>query len=206
MALVLYDNPLSSNALKARFLLAELGLDYERVQVPFDEPRPEWFVRIHPFGRIPLLEDGDVRVGESNTVLRYLAAREGRRDLYPDEPAARARVDWVMDTWSTQVRPALHRAERVLSPRWYPGAEGDVDADAETAALEAIRSPLDALERLVADNGTATGAFTIADCCLTPVLWRWRALPFDADAWPKLARVRDANAARPSFAAAGPVA
>ena len=38
--LVLYDHPASSNALKARFLLAELGLEYERRHVPFAEPRP----------------------------------------------------------------------------------------------------------------------------------------------------------------------
>ena len=206
MALVLYDNPLSSNALKARFLLAELGLEYERVHVPFDEPRPEWLTRHHPFGRIPLLEDGDVRVGESNTILRYLAAREGRRDLYPDDPAERARVDWAMDTWSTQVRPALYRGESALSPVWYPDDVGEPDPDAVAAALEGIRAPLDAFERLVADDGTVTGAFSIADCCVTPVLWRWRVLPFDGDAWPRLARIRDAAAARPAFAAAGPVA
>jgi glutathione S-transferase len=206
VALVLYDNALSSNALKARFLLAELGLAYDRIHVPFDEPRPEWFTRDHPFGRIPLLVDGDVRVGESNTILRYLAAREGRRDLYPDEPAQRARADWAMDTWSTQVRPALYRGESALSALWYPGAEGEPDPDDAAAALDGIRKPLDALERLVADNGTVTGAFSIADCCMTPVLWRWRALPFDSEAWPKLTRIRDTNSGRPAFDAAGPVA
>lgn len=40
MGLLLYDNPLSSNALKVRLLLAELGLPYERQTVPFDLPGP----------------------------------------------------------------------------------------------------------------------------------------------------------------------
>lgn len=39
IALLLYDNPTSSNALKARFLLAELGLEYDRRTVPYDLPR-----------------------------------------------------------------------------------------------------------------------------------------------------------------------
>ena len=36
----LHDNPISSNALKVRFLLAELGLGYERVAVPSARARP----------------------------------------------------------------------------------------------------------------------------------------------------------------------
>ena len=75
--LVLYDHPLSSNALKVRFLLAELGLQYERVHVPFAHPRPEELTRFHPFGTIPVLVDGELRVGESNAILRYLANRFG---------------------------------------------------------------------------------------------------------------------------------
>jgi glutathione S-transferase len=41
--LELYDHPVSSNALKVRFLLAELGLDYERIRVPIERPRPDWY-------------------------------------------------------------------------------------------------------------------------------------------------------------------
>jgi glutathione S-transferase len=40
MTLALYDNPVSSNALKVRFLLAVLGLEYERRDVPLERPPP----------------------------------------------------------------------------------------------------------------------------------------------------------------------
>ena len=70
MSLVLYDNPASSNALKVRFLLSELGLEYERVTVPLARPRPDWYTERYPFGTIPFLEDGDLRLGESNAILR----------------------------------------------------------------------------------------------------------------------------------------
>ena len=78
MSIVLYTNPASSNAMKVRFLLAELGLEYERTHVPISRPRPDWYVEIYPFGTIPFMRDGDRELGESNAMLRYLANREGR--------------------------------------------------------------------------------------------------------------------------------
>jgi len=210
VGLVLYDHPVSSNALKVRFLLAELGLDYEKVHVPFAWPRPEWFTRHHPFGRIPLLEDGDVRVGESNTILRYLAHKEGRRDLYPEAPAERAQVDWALDTWSTQVRPALSPLESaIVFNRDVEKGDGDLasaDPDEVTAGVAKVQGPLDAFERFVAGNGTVLGEFTIADCAVGPVLWRSNRLPLSFERWPKLSLLRDTIGARPSFVAAGPVA
>ena len=210
MALVLYDHPVSSNALKVRFLLAELGLEYEKVHVPFAEPRPEWYTRHHPFGRIPLLEDGDVRVGESNTILRYLAHREGRFDLYPDELAARARVDWALDTWSTSVRPALFPLERLVAfnvdQEKGEGDPGKADPDEVAAAVAKVQGPLGNFERFIADNGSVLGEFTIADCSAGPVLWRSYRLPLDFTRWPKVALLRDAIAKHPAFLAAGPAA
>ena len=55
--LALYDHPISSNALKVRCLLAELGLEYERRTVPIERPRPQWYVDLNPLGGIPSLED-----------------------------------------------------------------------------------------------------------------------------------------------------
>ena len=40
-----------NNALKVRFLLAELGLEYERKLVPIERPRPEWYAAINPPSR-----------------------------------------------------------------------------------------------------------------------------------------------------------
>jgi glutathione S-transferase len=209
VALVLYHNPVSSNSLKARFLLAELGLDYERVEVPLEQPRPAWYTERYPFGTVPFLEDGDLTVGESNTILRYLANRERRPDLYPDEPAARARVDWALDALSTQIRGGLLPAERagLMAPdgTWTQKAE-DADQAALATAIAAARRPLDLAESFVADNGTVTGTFSIADCAFAPALWRWYRLPVSFDSWPKLALLRDTVTARPAFAAAQPVA
>jgi glutathione S-transferase len=210
MALTLYDNPASSNAMKVRFLLAELGLAYERRHVPLARPRPDWYLERYPFGTIPFLEDGELALGESNAILRYLANREGATDLYPSQPAARARVDWALDAWSTQFRGGFFPAESVglmHAPMEQGGGRPeDADPDELAAALDRARPKLDVMERFVADNGTVLGSFTIADCAFAPVLWRWYRLPLAFDGWPKVARLRDTVTARPAFASIGLVA
>ena len=207
--LLLYDHPVSSNALKARFLLAELGLEYETTQVPFGQPRPEWYTALNPFGRIPTLVDGDLVLAESNAILRYLAHRERRYDLYPLEPAERAPVEWALDAWSTQVRPPLFSVERAALFHRDMETGGGSWEEADPGAIEAVRGPaeaaLDVFERFVADNGTVLGRLTIADFAVGPVLWRTSRLPLDFSRWPKAARLREAIAARRSFQAAGPV-
>jgi glutathione S-transferase len=207
--LTLYDHPHSSNALKARFLLAELGLGYEKVHVPFEEPRPEWYTALNPFGRIPTLVDGDLVLPESNAILRYLANREGRFDLYPSEPTERARVDHALDAWSTIVRPPLLPLEAAALFHRDRETGGGTWEEGDPAAIQAARTPaeeaLDRFERFVAANGTVLGSFTIADCAVGPVLWRTRRLPLDFERWPKASRLRDAITERPAFQAAGPV-
>ncbi len=208
MGIVLYDNPASSNAMKVRFLLAELGLPYERRHVPLAHPRPDWYRARYPFGTVPFFEDGDLELGESNAILRYLANREGRTDLYPTAPAARAAVDWGLDAWSTQFRGAFFPAERIalMGKPIEDGGSRPEDADqAElAAAIDAVRPKLDIMESFVADNGTVVGSFTLADIAFAPVLWRWYKIPLPFDAWPKVALLRDTVTARPAFSAMEP--
>jgi glutathione S-transferase len=210
MGIVLYDHPVSSNAMKVRFLLAELGLEYERRYVSLKDPRPDWYLARYPFGTIPFFEDGDVELGESNAILRYLANRERRTDLYPVEPAARAAVDWALDAWSTQFRDALFPAELIglmhTDLDLGGGRAEDADQEALAEAIAAVGPTLDIMERFVASNGTVVGSFTIADIAFAPVLWRWYRLPLAFDPWPKVALLRDTVTARPAFAAMEPFA
>ena len=109
--IILYDFPRSSNALKVRFLLEELGLTYRSEVIPQARPRPADYLALNPLGGVPALDDKGFLLTESNTMLRYLADREGRDDLYPPDLAGRARVDELLDRWSTSLRSALFRVE-----------------------------------------------------------------------------------------------
>jgi len=92
----LHDNLTSGNGYKARLLLAQLGLPYQRIEYDIDrrETRTPDFLQKNPNGRIPVLEleDGTF-LAESNAILWYLA--EGTRFL-PDDRRQRAEVlQWM---------------------------------------------------------------------------------------------------------------
>jgi glutathione S-transferase len=207
VALVLYDNPSSSNALKARFMLAELGLAYERRLVPFDLPRPDWYLAVNPVGGIPTLEDDGVIVSESNAILRYLATREERHDLYPPDAVTRARIDEMLDRWSLTFRPAFFRYESpALGYAPGKGMGGRApERDALPAVVEAIAPLLEILDAIVDSSGWALGSFTLADVAAAPVLYRTVHSGLDLAPFPNVLRWRDTVTARPSFAAAEPV-
>jgi glutathione S-transferase len=208
MTLALYDNPVSSNALKVRFLLAELGLEYERRTVELVRPRADEYLALNPIGTVPLLVDGDFMLAESHAILRYLATREGRDDLYPAGLHDRARVDEFLDRWSTGLRAAFFRVEfpalGMTPTRGFDSAPRDPGAAAE--AEREIQPQVQIFEDLVGDDGTAVlGRFTIADIAVAPILFRTTKTGQSLARFPKLTALRDAVLARTAWAAAEPV-
>ena len=190
----LYDNAGSTNALKVRFLAAELGLELERAEIPLDGERPLGYRELHPFGLIPALEDGELVLTESNTILRYLAEVAGRADLRGATPAERARIDGVMDSLSLEVRPALWAVEEVVVYGLDAPLAGREQALAET--LTAFDALLDAA------GPYALGDFTIADCALAGRGLHVPDLPIAPSVAPRTRRTIAAAQARPAFALA----
>jgi glutathione S-transferase len=92
----LHDNLASGNGYKARLLLAQLGVPFQRIEYDIDraETRTPEFLRMNPNGHIPVLELEDGRfLPESNAILFYLA--EGTPFL-PEERFGRAQVlSWM---------------------------------------------------------------------------------------------------------------
>jgi glutathione S-transferase len=204
--LILYDHPDSSNALKVRFLLAELGVDYERRTVSLANPRPDDYVALNPLGGVPTLDDDGFVLAESQAILRYLADREGRDDLYPRDVRERARVDEFLDRFATRLRTPFFRREAVMLGWTLARGFSDKDADpAKAPAIEAETAGNAALlDRLVGDDGAVLGRFTIADCALAPVLYRARETGYDLGPYPRLDALADAVLSRPAWAAADP--
>jgi glutathione S-transferase len=205
--MLLYDHPISSNALKVRFLLAELGQVYERREVPLSRPRPDWYVAVNPVGGIPTLDDDGYVLAESNTILRYLATKHQAIWIYPSDLPSRATVNEFLDRWSLTFRPALFQHERVALG-FSPAAGFDsVPRDPEAAArvAEEIAPTLALLDRLVQPTGAVLGRMTIADCAAAPALYRTHNAGLDLAPYPNVRALRDALVARPAFEAAGPV-
>jgi glutathione S-transferase len=82
----LYHAP-NSRSVRIVWLLEELGLDYDIEVMKLGDAAfrtPEYRAK-HPMGRVPLLEDGDVRIYESGAIVEYLLARYGNGRMRPAE-------------------------------------------------------------------------------------------------------------------------
>lgn len=202
----LWDHPDSSNARKVRFLLAELGLLYERREVPMSRPRPDQYMKLNPLGGIPTIEDGELILSESNVILRYLATRERREDLYPAAATERAKVDEFLDRFATRLRTPFFRREAVMLG--WTLAKGFDQADADPSKAPAIEQEIAAntalLDGLVGEAGAVLGRFTIADCALAPVLQRALDTGYDLAPYPRLAALAETVLSRPAWEVTGP--
>jgi glutathione S-transferase len=97
--LKLQDLELSGNCYKVRLFCALLGLMPDFVPVDFlaGAHKRSPLIDRNPFGEIPILEDGDVTLRDSQAILVYLARKYGGEPWLPTEPAAMAEtVSWLM--------------------------------------------------------------------------------------------------------------
>lgn len=188
MSLILYESPLSSNAQKVRFLLAELELAYESREVAMfgvGTRTPE-YLAVNPFGLLPTLIDNEFVLTESNTILRYLAETKGGEELYPRSPKLRAGVDRMLDVLGCTMRPRIAPLER---RRFANFPHGVRDADDERKIEANVRTCLDGVEAILPPEsvgGYACGPFSIADCAWAPTLRRLVEMELDLSEYPKV--------------------
>jgi glutathione S-transferase len=143
--------------LRLRWAANEAGLAYEVRTVPFDGRETNHLDR-QPFGQVPFLSDGDVRIFESGACLLHLAEKSD--ELLPRDPSGRAEtVQWLC--------AALNSIEMVTVPWWFLAVTGQPDnglaawMDKRLAQIEAV---LGTRVWLAADR------FTVADLIMADVL------------------------------------
>ena len=113
----LYWSP-GTRALRAVWMLEEAGLDYERVAVDLSGPeRTPEFLAASPMGKVPALEDGDVRMWESAAICMYLADRYAPGRLAPalDGTGRGAYLQWMFFTPGAVEPAAAEKAAGRLS-------------------------------------------------------------------------------------------
>jgi glutathione S-transferase len=98
-ALKLHDLEPSGNCHKVRLFCSLLGLPLEIAPVDFmgGAHKKSPLIDKNPFGQIPILEDGDLALRDSQAILVYLARKYGGESWLPTEAAAMAKVmEWLM--------------------------------------------------------------------------------------------------------------
>jgi GST-like protein len=187
---------LAPNPMKVALFLEEAGLPYDAV--PVDTRKGEQFspelTALNPNNKVPVIQDGDVTVFDSNAILLYLAEKTGQF-LPENTPAARGDLlSWLMFV-ATGIGPysgqAVHFRHFAPEPKDYANERYQFEAKRHYGIVDA---------RLAQHAYMLGETYTIVDMAL----WGWaRMLPFviGDEAWtslPNLKRWFDTVSARPA--------
>jgi glutathione S-transferase len=100
----------SSNVQKVMWALGEMGVKCERIDIggPFGKNKEPAYLAMNPNGLVPTLEEEDgFLLWESNSIVRYLAAKHGAGSLEPADARTRARASQWMDWQLSVAGPAI---------------------------------------------------------------------------------------------------
>lgn len=177
----------SINVRKVLWTCAEIGVDCGREDWgsgfrPTDTPD---FLALNPNALVPVIQDENGVLWESNTICRYLAARHGRTDLLPADPWPRAQVERWMDWQATDLNASWRDAFLGLVRR-EPAFADPARIAAGAARWNAMMAILDA--QLAATGAHVAGpGFTLADIVIGLSVNRWLKTPMDRPALPAVA-------------------
>lgn len=142
---------------RLRWACEEAGLPYAVRTVPFSDRGPDHFAR-QPFGQVPFLSDGELKLFESGAGLLHLARKS--ETLMPRDQVGQAQtLEWTV--------AALNSIEMVSVPWWFL----EVTGAKENHLTGWLESRLDHMERVLSGRDwLAADRFTVADLLMADVL------------------------------------
>lgn len=177
----------SINVRKVLWCCEELGLAFEREDFggKFGKTDTPEYLSLNPNGLVPTVLDDGLAIWESNTILRYLAAKYGGEPLYGRDPAQRSRIERWMDWQLSVVAPPMTAV--FINLIRLPEDQRDMAVVEKSRDLLARAMTL--LDRELGDGPFILGRdFTVADIPLGVCVNRWFELPIGREKLDNLAR------------------
>ena len=157
----LYFAP-NSRAVRIAWLLEELGITYEieKYSVGDKALRTPEFYKLHPMGRVPVLEDKEVTIYESGAILQYLLAKYDNGIFCPNknDPTFPYYLQWLHYAEGSimpQVKTIV--VETILLP---PERKNDVNI---ARAFKLLNVALKNVNNNLENKAFLTGTFSGAD-------------------------------------------
>lgn len=156
----LYYSPKSGHSHRARLFLSLLGAEFELIEVdlPARQHKSADFLRLNSFGQVPVLEDDEIAIADSNAILVYLARKFGRTDWYPDDALGAARVQRWLSVAAGQL------VQGPASARLVTLFDAKIDAQAAIVRAHVLLAVIEA--ELQQTGWLAADRPTIADIAL----------------------------------------
>jgi glutathione S-transferase len=185
--LKLWGRTSSINVRKVLWILQALDIPFERVDagLSFGIVKTPEYVAKNPNAMIPLLEDGDFSLWESNVIVRYLCAKYAHGTLYPESIEqqfdAERWMDWQQTTLNNASRDAFYQWIRVKPELRNHTLIAKSVADTEPL-LQMIDHQLIGRAYMMGDH------LTMADIPIACEVHRWWGLPQPRPAWVNIER------------------
>jgi glutathione S-transferase len=175
----LYDYPDCPFCQKVRVVLAEKDLEFEKVLVDLHkgEQKTSEFLKLNPYGKVPVLIDDDVVVYDSTIINEYLDEEYPNPPLMPEDSAGRARVRLLEDFGDNSFIPP---AGLMLAELHKP--EGDRDAERLRRCHAEVTRVLARLEAHLEGREFLAGDFSLADIAFVPRVLLLSQLGIELDA------------------------
>lgn len=120
----LYHHPLSGHSHRAVLFASLLGVPHELVEVDLmaGAHKQPAFLKLNPFGQVPVLEDDGVVIADSNAILVYLAKKADGGEWLPEDPQGAALVQRWLSVAAGEVAygPAAARLITVFGAKFNP--------------------------------------------------------------------------------------
>lgn len=192
----LYGDSRSGNCYKLKLLCAEMGMDYDWIEVDIlaGDTRTEDFLRMNPNGKIPLLALPDGRhLAESNAILCYLS--EGS-EFYGGNAWEKAEIlQWLFfEQYSHE--PCIATSRFIMQ---YLGTPPERAAELEQKKAGGYKALGVMEERLSRHDHLAGDAFSIADIALFAYTHVADEGGFSLEEFPSIRAWIDRIRARPEF-------
>ncbi|OQW59511.1 MAG: glutathione S-transferase [Proteobacteria bacterium SG_bin9] len=188
----------SINVQKVLWCCHELGLDYDRIDagLHFGVTNTPEYSAINPNRLVPTIEDGEVKLWESNVIVRYLAHKYDAGGLCPADLSTRFDAERWMDWQATVFWPALRPLFIALIRTRAAERDDSAVSTAEAQSLSAVRI----LDHRLEDQAFLAGrAFTMGDIPVAATVHRWYSLDIDHPELPNVRRWYDLMRGRPAF-------
>ena len=174
----------ASNVQKVMWCIDELGVAHEHIHIPFGRAKEDpAYLAINPNGRVPTIEEDGFILWESNSCVRYIAARFGAGSLWPTDPRVRADAErWMEWQLTTLSEP---------TDTIFIGLVVKQPEQRDMAAIAAATKRLNELWTIV-DKVLATRKFvagndlTIGDIPMGIAAHRWFTIPVERDRHPNV--------------------
>jgi len=188
----------SFNVQKVLWCCEELGVPYQRHDAGglFGGTDQDDYLQRNPTGLVPTIVDGDLTLWESNSIVRYLAAKHGAGTLWPENPADRALADKWMDYQLGTLFPTFKDA-LVGLVRTAPENRNPEKIEAAVRATAGVIAVLDA--HLENNDYVAGSSFTMGDVALGSLVYRWLELDIERPDLPALRSWYERLTDRPAY-------